>query len=222
MRTQTRVSGAIDPAAASGSTPARMISAACRNSISTAWTSDSTIAITPNTRTTAGAAPPPRVSSRVSRWVNWPPVEACRTHADQASPALSSTVAVARPRVLAAARASSPPVTSMSGLARRVSAIRAPAAMTPATATAVVTGSSQCCIALTAGSPDKLGEGIRSHQVAVLVTIHVTPSVTAWAIPLSTSPAALLAADLMRLPATQAGSVSGSQGMTHLWFGKAV
>ena len=63
MRTQARVSGAIDPAAASGSTPARMTSAAWRNSISTACTSDSTIATRPKIRTTAGAAPPPRISS---------------------------------------------------------------------------------------------------------------------------------------------------------------
>ena len=45
MRIHGRVIGAIDPAAASGSTPARMTSAAWRNSISTAWTSDRTIAI---------------------------------------------------------------------------------------------------------------------------------------------------------------------------------
>ena len=124
--------------------------------------------------------------------------------------------------MLAAARVSSPPVTSSSGLARRVSAIRAPAAITPATATAAVTGSSQRCIAAIAGSPARFGEGMRSHQVAVLATIHLTPSLTAWAIPLSTSPATLLVADLMRLPATQAGSVSGLQGMTHLSLGKAV
>ena len=88
MRIQVRVSGAIDPAAASGSTPARMISAACRNSISTAWTIDKTIATIPKISTTAGAAIPPRVRMSASRWENCPPVETCKIHVDHASPAL--------------------------------------------------------------------------------------------------------------------------------------
>ena len=144
MRIQVRVIGATDPAAASGSTPARITSAAWRNSISTACTSDKTIAIVPKISTTAGAAPPPRSRARISRWVKCPPVETCSTHADQASPALSSSVMAVTPSVLAAATVSRPPVTSSSGLARRVSAIRAPAAITPPTATAAVIGSSHC------------------------------------------------------------------------------
>jgi hypothetical protein len=61
-----------------------------------------------------------------------------------------------------------------------------------------------------------------SHQVAVFSTIHLTPALTAWAIPFSTSPAALLAADVITLLTAQAGSVKGLQGMGHPSFGKVV
>ena len=192
-----------------------MIRAAWRNSISTAWTSDSTIATTPNISTTAGAAPPPRFSSRVSRWVNWPPVETCSTHADQASPALSSSVAAVTPSVLAAARVSRPPVTSSSGLARRVSAIRAPAAITPATATAAVTGSSHRWMCgdrglagqVRGGDPQPPGGRVRHDPRDPVgdrlrdAAQHVTGG-------------AARSTDWITLPATQAGSVNGLQGMT--------
>ena len=218
-----RVIGATDPAAASGSAPARMIRAAWRNSISTACTSDKTIAIVPKISTPAGAALPPRFRASISRWVKWPPVETCRTHADQASPALSSSAMAVTPRVLAAATVSRPPVMSSSGLARRVSAIRAPAAITPPIATAAVIGSSHCWMRATAGSAARSGDGMRSHQVAVFSTIHRTPALIACAMLLSTSPAALAVTEWTALPTTrQAGSVKVLQCMAHPSFGNAV
>ncbi len=167
FRIQVRVIGATVPAAASGSTPARMTSAACRNSISAAWTNDKTIAISPKTTTAAAAALPPSCSAAVSRWVNWPPVETWRIHADQASPAFSSSAGIATPRVATAARVTRPPVTSSSGTARRVIAIRAPAAMTLPAAMAAVTGSSQACSWEIAGSDVRSGDGMPIHNVAV-------------------------------------------------------
>ena len=82
-------------------------------------------------------------------------------------------------------------------------------------------GSSHCWMRVTAGSAARSGEGSRTHQVAVLTTIHRTPASIAWAIPLSTSPAAL-APDLITLPAAQAGLVNGLQCMGYPWFAKAV
>jgi hypothetical protein len=68
-----------------------------------------------------------------------------------------------------------------------------------------------------------LGEGIRSHHVAVFSTIHRTPAVIACAIPPSTSPAALVVTDRIAFPATrQAGSIKVLQGMAHLSVGKVV
>ena len=148
------------------------------------------------------------------RWVKCPPVDTCRTHVDQASPALSNRVMAAVPRVLAAAMVSKPPVTSSNGLARRVSAIRAPAATTPPTATAAVIGSSHCWMLLTAGSAARSGDGICTHQVAVSATIHLTPAMIARAIPPSTPPAAAPVTVWSRCPAArQAGSINVLQCM---------
>ena len=128
-----------------------------------------------------------------SRWVNCPPVETCRTHADQASPALSSSVADDRAeRCVAAARVSSPPVTSSSGFARRVIAIRAPGGDHPGDGDRG--GDRQQPLlhvrrrrARRPGS----GRGSAATRWPCSSTIHRTPSVIAWAIPLSTSPVAL-------------------------------
>jgi hypothetical protein len=214
LRIQGRVSGAIEPAAASGSTPARITRAAWRNSISTACASDKMIARIPKIRITAGAAPPPRTSTLVSRWVNWPPVETCKTHVDQASPAWSRSAGTMVPSVVTAARVSRPPVTSSSGLARRAITSRTPAAIIAATATVAVIGSSQDWIRVIAGSAARSGEGIRSHQVAVFVTVHRTPSVIAPARPDRTSDAAVDAAEVTAWDTSaQAGSTRVSQCM---------
>ena len=92
---------------------------------------------------------------------------------------MSSRVTTATPIVDAAAIVTRPPVTSSSGLALRVIAIRAPAAIIPAAATAAVTGSSHCCIRATAGSAARSGEPMPVHQLAVFATVHRTPSLTA-------------------------------------------
>ena len=82
------------------------------------------MATMPSTTTTAGLAPL-RVSTLVSREANWPPVDACSTHEDQASPACSSSDGSSTPTAEVAAMTTSPEPTSMSGFALRVSAIRA-------------------------------------------------------------------------------------------------
>ena len=115
----------------------------------------------------------------VRRSVNCPPVDCCRIQVDQASPALSSRVTTATPIVDAAAIVTRPPVTSSSGLALRVMAIRAPAAIIPAAATAAATGSSHCCIRATAGSVARSGDPILIHQLAVFATVQRTPSLMA-------------------------------------------
>ena len=83
------------------------------------------MATMPSTTTTAGVDPP-RVSTLASRVVNWPPVDAWSTQLDQASPALISSVGSSTPTAEVAAMTASPEPTSMSGFARRVSAIFRP------------------------------------------------------------------------------------------------
>ena len=79
----------------------------------------------------------------------------------------------------------SPEPTSMSGFARRVSAIFPPAMISPSTATATASGSIHCWSWPTAGSPARSGDGTCTHQVEVWVTIQVIPDSIAAAIPLS-------------------------------------
>ena len=85
----------------------------------------------------------------------------------------------------------SPEPTSISGFARRVSAIFPPAMISPSTATATVSGSIHCWSWPTAGSPDRSGDGSCTHQVEVWVTIQVIPDSIAAAIPLSAPEAAV-------------------------------
>src|SRR5580704_1834303 len=166
----------------------------------------------PKIRTTAGAAVPPRTRRLASRWEKWQPVETCKIHADQASPALSISVGTTVPTVVAEARVSRPPVTSSSGLARRAITIRAPAAIVAPTATAAVIGRSQDWMRVIAGSAARSGDGIVTHQATVFVTVQRTPSLIAFARPDSTSDAAEDAADVTtRDTIAQAGSTRVSQ-----------
>ena len=172
------------------------------------------MATMPSTTTTAGLAPL-RVSTLVSRAANCPPVEACSTHEDHASPALSSSDGSSTPTAEVAAMTTSPEPTSMSGFALRVSAIRPPAMITPSTATATASGRIHCWSWPTAGSPARSGDGTCTHQVTVCVTIQVIPDWTALAIPLSapdaaapaTAPTALWAT--RQLGAIRTGHISG-------------
>ena len=169
------------------------------------------MATMPRTTTTAGAAPP-RVSTPVRRAANWPPAEAFKIHVDQASPALSSSVGSSTPTADVAAMVNSPLPASISGFALRDKAIRAPAMIRPATATATAIGRVHCWSLPTAGSAARSGEGSWTHQSMLLVTIQLTPDWIAPAIPDSASSAAVPAAAPMTepttLPTTQAGSSS--------------
>ena len=140
---QVRVAGVSVPAAASGSTPARMTRDACRNSIKIACAALMRIAMRPRTTTTAGAAPV-KLSRVFSREANWPPVEALSTQSDQASPAWSSRSGSSTPTAEVAAMMTRPDPTSMRGLALRVRAILPPAMIRPSTATAAASGSIHC------------------------------------------------------------------------------
>ena len=160
------------------------------------------MATMPSTTTTAGLWPP-RVSTLVSRAANCPPVDSCRTHEDQASPALSSSDGSTTPTAEVAAMTTSPAPTSISGFALRVRAIRPPAMITPSTATATASGRIHCWIWPTAGSPARSGDGTCTHQVRVCVTIQLTPDSTALAIPPSAPAAAVPATAPAALAATR-------------------
>ena len=172
------------------------------------------MATMPSTTTTDGVDPP-RVSTLTSRGVNWPPVDAWSTQVDQASPALSSSEGSSTPTAEVAAMTASPEPTSMSGFARRVSAIFPPAMISPSTATATVSGSIHCWSWPTAGSPARSGDGTCTHQVEVWVTIQVIPDSIAAAIPLSAPRRAVPATAPATLPTTtQAGEMSTGQAIS--------
>ena len=151
-----------------------MTSAAWRNSISTAWIAVRMIATMPRTSTAPDAAPV-SVTSSASREPNWPPVDTCSTHEDQASPAFSSISGSSTPTADVAAMIARPEPTSISGFALRVTAIFPAAAIIASTATATVTGSSHRCSAPTAGSVARSGDGTLTHQSTVPATIQSTP-----------------------------------------------
>ncbi len=123
------------------------------------------------------------------------------------------------PRVIAAASASRPLETSSNGFARRVSAIRRPAAITPPMPMATVIGSSQAWMRVTAGSVARFGEGIWTHQVAVFTTIQRMPSPIAWAMPPRMPPVTAPVTGAMTLVMMHAGLIKGSQGMSGSPFG---
>ena len=176
--------------------------------MSTAWIALIMIATMPSTTTTAGVAPL-RVSTLVSRAANCPPADSCKTHEDQASPALSSSEGSSTPTAEVTAMTTSPEPTSISGSALRVSAIRPPAMITPRTATAIASGRIHCWSWPTAGCPARSGEGTWIHQVRVWVTIHDTPDSMAVAIPLSAPLAAVPVIAPTAWPATmQDGEMS--------------
>jgi hypothetical protein len=128
--------------------------------------------------------PPDRICCiRVS---NWPPDDFCSTHMVHQSPAFSSVDAASSPAAPTRPITARPVVTSSSGPPRRVSIIRAPAAIAPPTAIATAIGRIRFWTAVMALSPYRPGDFTDSHSDVVFFSSQISALFTSLATPFMT------------------------------------